>query len=176
VSAQTAALIRAIKGTDRLFIIDEADKLNRRSLGALRRLSDNAGVGIVLIGTPELLPMVNDPDGKYGQISSRIGYWVQPVNNIKASDAIAMIKKYTSNSISEDALKAFCIYCEGSARALKNLLRNTYRNALKRAIEVDAGLVEKTHTDTLAGRGIKTVKHGADWLKEVNAIFGDNHG
>lgn len=171
VSAQTAQLIRSIKGTNRLFIIDEADKLNKRSLGALRRLSDNAGVGIVLIGTPELLPMVGDPDGKYGQISSRIGYWTQPVNSVKPTDAIAMIRNYAPKPIPDDILKAFCIYCEGSARGLKNLMRNTYRAAEKNNSEVTIELIEQIHTITLAGRGIKTVKHGADWLNAVNEIF-----
>lgn len=152
-SAQMANLIRALKGTDRVILVDEANWLPKRSFGALRRISDVAEIGIVLVGTPELLPMVQDPDGRFGQISSRIGFWPPVAQKITESDCRALVNSYFRKSIDETVLKAFWGCCEGSARTLRNLLRNALRTADKSKVEISAELVKKINTQTMAGRG-----------------------
>lgn len=160
VAAQMAQLIRALMGSDRLIIVDEANWLPKRSFGALRRLSDMAGIGVVLVGTAELLPMVQDPDGRFGQISSRIGYWPQVARQITKDDAQLMTSQYFSGQVvADDAILAFWACCEGSARTLRNLLRNTYRASAKSGVDITKDLVERINTQTMAGRGFLRGAH-----------------
>jgi DNA transposition AAA+ family ATPase len=69
-----AALLRfavgALKGTKRIIFIDEAHQL-RNAIGMVRTIHDKTGCCIVMLGTADVLELVNDRfDGK-GQFSSR---------------------------------------------------------------------------------------------------------
>lgn len=152
-SSQTARLINQLKNADCVILVDEANHLPKRSFGALRRLSDVATIGVVLVGTQELLPMIQDPDGRFGQISSRIGYWPAVIKQITVQDAQALINSYFEKQVSDDVLKAFYSCSEGSARTLRNLLRNVWRKSTKSKLPLTAELVNKTNTDAMAGRG-----------------------
>ncbi len=151
-AAQMANLIRALKGSDRVILVDEANWLPKRSFGALRRISDVAEIGIVLVGTQELLPMVQDPDGRFGQISSRIGFWPPVAKQITQSDTAELVNSYFGEVMDDSVLKAFYECCEGSARTLRNLLRNTWRNTRKSKTVVSADLIRKINMQTMAGR------------------------
>lgn len=155
-SMQMAGLIKALKGSDRVILVDEANWLPKRSFGALRRLSDVAEVGVVLVGTAELLPMVQDPEGRFGQISSRIGFWPPMVKQISEKDCGALVGSYCSEELPDAVLKAFYGCCEGSARTLKNLLKNTFRYAQKNNAELTPALVRSINQQTMAGRGFVT--------------------
>ncbi len=150
---QMAGLIRSLKGTDRVILVDEANWLPKRSFGALRRISDVAGIGVVLVGTAELLPMVQDPEGRFGQISSRIGFWPALARQISEKDCALLVTSYFDQAQPEPVLKAFYSACEGSARTLKNLLKNTCRYANKNAVEITPELIKATNQKTMAGRG-----------------------
>lgn len=152
-ASKMAQLINALRATDKVILVDEANWLPKRSFGALRRISDVAEVGVVLVGTPDLLPMVQDPNGRFGQISSRIGFWPAVVQTITEKDCQDLVNSYFSDPVDEATLKAFWSCCEGSARTLRNLLRNTYRSASKNKTEVSASLVKRINTQTMAGRG-----------------------
>lgn len=153
---QMAGLIKSLRGTDRVILVDEANWLPKRSFGALRRISDVAEVGVVLVGTDELLPMVQDPAGRFGQISSRIGYWPSAVKQISEQDCALLVQSYCSEELPEAVLKAFYGCCEGSARTLRNLLRNTYRYADKAEVEVTPEFIKSVNQRTMAGRGFVT--------------------
>lgn len=53
-AALHSAIVQRIKGTDGLLIIDEAQQLSAAALDQLRSIYDAAGVGMALIGTPDL--------------------------------------------------------------------------------------------------------------------------
>lgn len=55
ISDMTENLIRTLSGTNRIIIIDEAQRMLKYALEAVRAISDEAGIGLVLAGTPELL-------------------------------------------------------------------------------------------------------------------------
>lgn len=152
ISMQIAAIIRAFKGTDKVILIDEAEWLPARSFGALRRISDEAEIGVVLVGTPNLLPIVQDPDGRFGQISSRIGFWPSVVERVSESDCRLLVESYFSASVEDDVFKAFFACCEGSGRTLKNLLKNTYRNALRTGADITPAIIKQVNRDAMAGR------------------------
>ena len=90
----TAGLVEALRGSDRVILVDEAETLTDQALLHLRRISDAAGVGVVLVGTPGLMGLVHDPDGKFGQITSRIGFWPPICQAISEDDAAALAAAY----------------------------------------------------------------------------------
>lgn len=155
ISLQTARLINNLKSSDRVLLIDEANHLSSRSLGALRRLSDVGQIGVVLVGTPELSLMVQDDHGRFGQISSRIGFWPPIAMVIKEEDAAALAMRYFGETLSDEVLKAFYACCEGSARTLRNLLRNVWRKSIQYKIAISAELIHKASQEAMAGRHMK---------------------
>lgn len=153
---QMAGLIRSLKGSDRVILVDEANWLPKRSFGALRRISDVAEIGVVLVGTGDLLPMVQDPEGRFGQISSRIGFWPQLAKQISEKDCAMLVTSYCAAELPDAVLKAFYGCCEGSARTLKHLLKNVYRYAGKNQAEITPELVRRMNQQAMAGRGFVT--------------------
>lgn len=149
---QMSGLIKALKGTDRVILVDEANWLPKRSFGALRRISDVSGIGVVLVGTDELLPMVNDDGGRFGQISSRIGFWPIHASVITEDDCAALVSSYFSQAMPEPVLKAFYSCSKGSARTLRNLLRNSCRYANRTNTTVIPELINKINQDAMAGK------------------------
>jgi DNA transposition AAA+ family ATPase len=153
---QMAGLIKSLKGSDRVILVDEANWLPKRSFGALRRISDVAEIGVVLVGTAELLPMVQDPEGRFGQISSRIGFWPALAKQISERDCALLVSSYCAEEQPDAVLKAFYGCCEGSARTLKNLLKNTYRYANKNNADITPELIKRINQQAMAGRGFVT--------------------
>jgi DNA transposition AAA+ family ATPase len=151
-----AGLIKSLKGSDRVILVDEANWLPKRSFGALRRISDVAEIGVVLVGTAELLPMVQDPEGRFGQISSRIGFWPALAKQISEKDCALLVTSYCAEELPDAVLKAFYGCCEGSARTLKNLLKNTYRYANKNNADITPELIKRINQQAMAGRGFVT--------------------
>lgn len=153
-SAKIAAIIRALRGTDTVILIDEAGRLPDLSLGALRRISDIAEVGCVLIGNPELERRIADPDGRFGQITSRIGFWPVVLTAIPADDLAMMARAFLAQAGEEagdDVISQLVESCQGSGRALEKLLRNTLRSARARSEPVTAALVKRVDTETFRG-------------------------
>ncbi|MCF7964190.1 MAG: ATP-binding protein [Methylobacter tundripaludum] len=153
---QMAGLIKSLRGSDRVILVDEANWLPKRSFGALRRISDVAEIGVVLVGTAELLPMVQDPEGRFGQISSRIGFWPALAKQISEKDCAMLVTSYCAEELPDAVLKSFYGCCEGSARTLKNLLKNTYRYANKNNAEITPELIKRINQQAMAGRGFVT--------------------
>ena len=115
------AVVRTLTGSDRLLILDEADTTTAATLEHVRRIRDLAGVGVVLAGTERLKPMLQDPRGRFGQISSRVGFWPPVIKSITADDAAALAAAaLEQDGIDPDAavLDALWQACAGSARVL----------------------------------------------------------
>lgn len=119
------AVIRALKGSDSLLILDEAETVTAPTLEYVRRISDKAGIGVVLSGTEKLKPMIKDPRGRFGQISSRVGFWPPIVQSITEEDANLLTRAGLSDDdveLTPAVLDAFWQMCDGSARVLANSL------------------------------------------------------
>jgi hypothetical protein len=118
-----AAVIRALKDTDSLLIVDEAETVSTQTLEYIRRISDKAGVGVVLSGTEKLRPLIKDPQGRFGQISSRVGFWPKVMKGITEKDAHTICKAaLAEHELEDNVLNAFWQMCDGSARVLGNAL------------------------------------------------------
>lgn len=150
----TAAIVDTLRGSDRVIIVDEAETLAALALAHLRRISDAAGVGVVLIGTPSLIGLVSDPDGRFGQITSRIGWWPPVAQAITAEDAETLAAAYLGAAPASKTLAALVEASRGSARALRNLLRHAQRRAAKRRAEIDAAMIAEIDRHAMGGRRI----------------------
>ena len=138
--------------SDRVILVDEAETLTDQALLHLRRISDAAGIGIVLAGTPALLGLVQDPDGKFGQITSRIGFWPPICQAISEADATALTESYLGQSLDAETQAAIWTACQGSARALRNLLRSSRRWCGKHQSQIDADVVRQVDRHAMGGR------------------------
>lgn len=113
------AIVEALKNTDSLLIIDEAETLTPHQLHTLRRIRDLANIGIVLAGTEQLTGLIKPLHGQFDQIRSRTGFWPQTVRGISETDAAALIQAVLGGEdIPEDVISQLYKYCKGSARML----------------------------------------------------------
>lgn len=141
-----AGVIAALAATDKLLVIDEADKITDQALEYARRISDLAEIGLVLAGTEKLHPMVRDPLGRHGQISSRVGFWPPIIKGIKREDAAAIARAaFTGRAIegelADEVLEAFWQMCDGRARVLAKLIRNVIELGLEQGHALSGQLV-----------------------------------
>ncbi len=137
-------VIDALIGTDHLVIVDEADTLTPANLEHLRRISDLGGVGIVLAGEPRLHGMVRDPDGRFGRIHSRIGFWPPVIRCITEEDCAALVEAAHATdkvTLTPELQDAYWQVCEGSARTLSKLLPNVRDFGMGQGHELTAKLI-----------------------------------
>jgi len=143
------------KRSEYSLIIDEADELPTASIKFARRLSDIAGIGVLLVGNDELHVKLKDPLGRLGKINSRIGFHPKAIKLVKYRDCKLMVESYLGQSVSTEIAKAFYQTSEGSGRLLRNLLRNTSRKAAKDNVVITTALIAKVNEESMAGRDIK---------------------
>ena len=146
------AVITKLTGTDKLIILDEADKVNPHTLEYLRRISDKAKVGAVLSGTEDLQPMIRDPRGRFGQISSRILFWPPVIKGIKEEDAEAIVNAALGNEaeLTPEIHKVFFEMCDGSARVLAHSLITGVRDyGLRKGNELSVNMIYEVATKLL---------------------------
>lgn len=145
------ALIHALRGTDSLLILDEAEKVKPACLEHLRRLRDQAGVGVVLAGTDELIAMLNKEAGQFGQVRSRVGFWPQTIRAITRDDCEALVAAgFPDYAIGADVLEACWTVCAGSVRVLvESLIPAVHDYGLAKGHELSAQLVRQVATTVL---------------------------
>lgn len=152
------AVVAALKGTDTLLIVDEAETLTEQSLEYIRRLRDLAGIGVVLTGTERLYPLVRDPRGQFGQISSRVLFWPPVISAITEEDAEALARAALAgdnigDQITAAVLDAFWQVCDGSARVLCEAIIPGVRDyGLRKGLPLTPELIFKVGTDILGFR------------------------
>lgn len=113
------AVVDALRNTDSLLIVDEAETLTPHQLHTLRRLRDLANVGIVLCGTEHLTGLIKPLHGQFDQIRSRTGFWPETVRGITDEDAAALVQAgFGAEEVPEDVVARMHKYARGSARML----------------------------------------------------------
>lgn len=152
------AVIAALSGTDKLLIFDEAETVQASCLNHLRRISDIAGVGVVLIGTEHLEPLVQDEHGRFGQISSRIGFWPPVIKHITEDDAYLIAgAAYNDDELEPKVLDAFWQCCGGSARVLSKLIPAVQNFCRKKKADLTAELVFDCYAKTMRPLRVKAI-------------------
>jgi DNA transposition AAA+ family ATPase len=143
------AVIDALRGTDSLLIVDEAETLTPNQLHTLRRLRDLADIGVVLAGTEYLTGLIKPERGQFDQIRSRTGYWPETMLVITELDANALIQAhFGKEEVSEDIMKRLFAYSKGSARMLcEGLLAGL--KEFRKGREVTLKMVDNVAKDAL---------------------------
>lgn len=150
-----SAVVAALKGTDSLLIVDEAETMTESSLEYIRRLRDLAQIGIVLAGTERLFPLVRDPRGRFGQISSRVGFWPPVIKSITRDDCdmlaqAAFEEDGVTDQLTPEVMDALWQVCDGSARVLCEAIIPGVRDyGLRKGLPLSKDLVFKVGTDVL---------------------------
>ncbi|MGB0218327.1 MAG: AAA family ATPase [Sinimarinibacterium flocculans] len=143
-NAKFKRIVSALKGTDTVIILDEAEELEPAALEYARRIRDVAKIGVVLQGAPKLLGLVKPNTGRFNRIRSRIGFWPDPITSIDRRDAEEIILAAFPNEqqIDKAALDAMWEVCGGSARVLVEALIPSIRDyGLRRGRQLDRALV-----------------------------------
>jgi len=65
-------IIKTLRGTDRLLMIDEAHYANKKALNAIRDIHKQTGCPVMLVGTNDIFEVINDFDAFHGQMKSLI--------------------------------------------------------------------------------------------------------
>ena len=127
------AVVGALRGTNYLLIIDEAENLSGQALHYLRRIRDKAEVGIVLGGTERLLTLLKPEHGQFDQIRSRVSMWPATVKGITRDDMDDMARDALAEfgDLADEVLEALWGYCAGSARVLMEGLVPAVRDYAK---------------------------------------------
>lgn len=118
-------VVRVLKGTNYLIVVDEAENASSSALHYLRRIRDMAQVGIVLQGTEKLGNLIKPQHGQFDQIRSRVGMWPKTIDSISQNDADDMAREALADrgDLPDEVLAALWAYCNGSARVLtENLI------------------------------------------------------
>jgi DNA transposition AAA+ family ATPase len=145
------AIVRALKGSESLLIVDEADTVNPETLHYVRRVRDMSGVGVVLQGTENLLALIKPEHGRFDQIRSRIGFWPETIRGLTRQDADEIaLAAFEDQEVSDATLDAMWQVCAGSARLLTEALIPAIRDyGLRRGRSLDAALVIQVATEAL---------------------------
>lgn len=129
ISDKFDAIIAALKNTDSLLIIDEAETLTSNQLHTLRRIRDLANVGIVFSGTEYLSGMLKPTHGQFDQIRSRCGFWPETITAITLEDSAALIQSFFGKEeVPDDVVEHIYKYSAGSARMLVEAILPAIRN------------------------------------------------
>ncbi len=149
--AKFRAVIAALKGTDTLLILDEADTVTPQALHYIRRIRDKAQVGIVLAGTQELQSIIAPVGGEFDQIRSRVNFWPRTVRSITRLDADAIITSAFEDQgeLADDIFNALWSYCCGSMRLLVEALIPAIRDYGLKNHPLSVELIKKVAEEVL---------------------------
>jgi len=134
-------VVKKLKGSDRLIIIDEAENLAYRSLEYLRRIYDMAQVGVLMVGMPRLITNLRGRRGQYAQLYSRMRLAVE-IDKLDGMDVHDIVEKVFPNS--NGIWKSFFDASKGNARVLSNLIENSRDMAKLNKISITAEVVKET--------------------------------
>ncbi|NCQ12078.1 MAG: AAA family ATPase [Bacteroidetes bacterium] len=109
-------LEQKLKGSKRLLIVDEAEYLPRRALDLLRNLHDHTGIGVVLVGMPQLMLNLRGKRQDFRQLYSRIST-VYNVKECADEDVKMVISSFFPDS--NGLWKAFA----GETRNMRSLMK-----------------------------------------------------
>lgn len=144
----TKACIKALRGSDTLIMVDEAELLSADALNTLRRIHDLADVGVVLAGTKQMVKNMADQP----QLRSRILRRTELDNLTKEEDREAFVMVLASllpvvNGVNhmekQDIVDAFYQQTEKGYRHLFKLAKNVVRDSDIGDQGISAQLIKK---------------------------------
>lgn len=133
-------LIEKITHSMRIFIIDEAHKLNYRTIELVREIHDQTEVGVVLSGDVTLIMRItgqdqNRTDRTFDQLYSRVQRFseIEPFNLEETGKIIATV----FDDLSESVIRRIYEKTGGIGRRINFLVKAIQENGFKENIGVD---------------------------------------
>lgn len=124
-------LVRTLRGSNRLIIIDEAEHLPVEALDAVRRIHDFTGCGVLICGHPRFYESLKRYQDRYAYIFNRLSIPLA-LKKISAADAQAMAATMCPNEVPGNVwLKS----CDGIGRDLKIIVHEAMRVARDLGVE-----------------------------------------
>ncbi len=140
-SEMAAGIIKRLRDSGRLLIVDEAEYLPHKALELLRRVHDKAGIGILLVGMPRLIHNLRGSRGQYAQLYSRVGVFAR-LEKLSPVDTKAIVDSAVPSA--NGVYKDFHRSSKGNTRTLSKLVRRCVRVARINEAEIDGRLVDET--------------------------------
>lgn len=148
-------IIMALRDTGRLIILDEADKCKPNALDPLRTISDQAIVGVTLVGNIQLVDKLQTQE-RYELIASRVCFWPKPIGQVTVEDIKTLFVELTEGTVklaNDDASWWQWLHkrVEGNARELvENLLPHVLNHANKKpGVAIDKLLINGIFSSVL---------------------------
>ncbi len=127
--------VTKLKGSGRMFIVDQAEYLPHTALEMLRSLHDDSGVSVLLVGLVSLYHNLRQEGGKNEQIYSRVGIYHNLEAPMSAEDAAMLFSAMTGRVAPVGELNKLC---RNNARSLQKLTRRGTAIAANNNRELDA--------------------------------------
>jgi hypothetical protein len=131
--------VEKLKDSDRLIIIDEAEYLTPRVLDQLRRIYDQANIGILFIGMPRLIHNIRKLRGPYEQIFNRSIGFVAQLDIPKLSDFEALLEMVGE---SKELAKQYYDSSQANTRIFETLYDRCYDMAVINDRTIDGALIK----------------------------------
>jgi DNA transposition AAA+ family ATPase len=133
-------VVRKLRDSGRLLIIDEAENLPYKALEATRRIHDKTGIGILLVGMPILVENLRGSQNQYKQLYSRVGY-AKSLSRLCAADITEILENIKTDI---SLCPTFMEHSKGNTRTLVNLITHSLSVAKFNEKTVDAKIIERT--------------------------------
>lgn len=130
----------ALKASDRLLIIDEAELLNHKAIELLRRLHDKSGVGMVLSGMPRLIENIRGVRSEFPQVYTRVGGSMR-LGSLTQDDTAMIVQSYITEA--NGSVDTFHKLSKQNGRHLSMLIFQAIRIAEKNAVPVSEDIIRK---------------------------------
>lgn len=133
-------VVKRLRNSGRLIIVDEAEHLPYRALDLLRSTHDVTGVGLLLVGLPRLIGNLRGRHAEYAQLFSRIGLAarIEPLT-LEDAEALVQAKLPSVNGLA----KVYFDVSGGNARTLSKLIDRSMRIAEINNVAVDKEIIQR---------------------------------
>jgi len=127
------AVVEALRGSERLIIIDEAEHLPVQALDAARRIHDFTRCGVLMVGLPRFYDLLMNRQRDYGYIYNRTGLPVR-LKKLNEDDVKLLVDTVVPcNGYAE----VFLSTSKGIARDLKTIVFESLRIADENGVSVE---------------------------------------
>lgn len=135
-----SSLKKKLENSGRLLILDEAENLPYKTLELVRRLHDFTGIGVLMIGMPQLVINLQGRHRDYAQLYSRVTFATR-LDTLKPVDTEHIVEYLLPNA--NGLGKVFHQESMGNIRILTKLLIRSNAASQINGIEIDADIVRR---------------------------------
>ena len=146
------AVCNALRGSNYLLVLDEANTVSAATLETLRRIRDLADIGILLVGTEHLNVLIKPEHGQFDQLRNRVSFWPKTVESIgrQDADAVALAGFPELDGLSDKILNRLWDYHQGNMRVLTEMLIPAIRDyGLSQDYEMSVNLIDSVAAKVL---------------------------